>query len=86
MINNHGVSRIRPLQRDEVPAEAQTFFDRDEQRFGTVLNPTRVQAYRPPILAASKQLSRSVAVDGVLPEALRALVCTRVATLVGCPF
>jgi hypothetical protein len=80
------VKRIKPLERDEVPAEAQAYFDADEKRFGVVLNPTRVQAYRPSILAASKQLSRSVAVDSVLPDSLRALVCTRVASLVGCPF
>jgi hypothetical protein len=43
-------------------------------------------AYRPPVLAAAKQLGRSVADGGVLPADLRALVCVRVATLVGCPF
>ena len=80
------MDRITPLERDAAPAEAQRFFDDDERRFGVVLNPTRVQAYRPSILAASKGLSRSVAVDGVLPEALRALVCMRVSMLVGCPF
>jgi hypothetical protein len=78
--------RITPLDRANAPAEAQHFFDDDERRHGLVLNPTRVQAYRPPILAAAKGLSRSVAIDGVLPAALRALVCMRVATLVGCPF
>jgi hypothetical protein len=45
-----------------------------------------VQANRPSILAASRGLSRSVAVDSVLPSALRALVCMRVAMLVGCAF
>lgn len=80
------MSRIKPLERDAAPADARRFFDLDEERYGTVLNPTRVQAYRPPILAASKQLSRAVGVEAALPETLRALVCTRVATLVGCPF
>jgi hypothetical protein len=80
------VQRITPLDRADAQAEAQRFFDEDERLFGLVLNPTRVQAYRPSILAASKGLSRSVAVDSVLPGALRALVCMRVAMLVGCAF
>jgi hypothetical protein len=79
------MTRIEPLERDAAPADAQRFFDLDEQLYGTVLNPTRVQAYRPSILAASKGLSRSVGVDAVLPAGLRALVCMRVAMLVGCP-
>jgi hypothetical protein len=74
------------LPRDQVSPEAQAIYDQDEARFGLVLNPTQVMAHRPPVLAASKQLSRSVAVDAALPPDLRALVCVRVATLVGCPF
>jgi hypothetical protein len=80
------MSRIRPLERDEAHPDAREIFDQDERRFGVVLNPTRIFAYRPPILAAAKALSRSVATDAVLPAGLRALVCVRVATLVGCPF
>ena len=80
------MTRIKPLERDQAHPDAQRFFDLDEQRFGLVLNPTRIQAYRPSILAASKRLSASVGVDGVLPEALRKLVCIRVAMLVGCSF
>ena len=80
------MSRIRPLARDEAHADARKYFARDERAFGIVLNTTRVFAYRPPILAASKGLSRSVATEATLPEGLRALVCVRVAMLVGCPF
>ncbi|MHB8648039.1 MAG: hypothetical protein ACYDAR_19830 [Thermomicrobiales bacterium] len=80
------MSRITPLERDEAHADARPFFDQDEQTFGIVLNTTRVFAYRPPILAASRGLSRSVAKEATLPDGLRALVCVRVAMLVGCPF
>ena len=80
------MSRIRPLERDEAHPDAQSYFDLDEKIFGIVLNTTRVFAYRPPILAASRGLRRSVTQEAVLPEGLRALVCTRVAMLVGCPF
>ena len=80
------MERVRSLSRDEAPADAQAFYDRDEAAFGLVLNPTRIMAYRPPILTAARGLGRSVAKDAVLPAGLRALVCVRVATLVGCPF
>jgi hypothetical protein len=80
------MSRIRPLERDEVHPDAQLFYDQDEQAYGTVLNTTRIFAYRPSILAAQKALSRAIAADAALPPGLRALVCLRVATLVGCPF
>ena len=80
------MSRIKPLGRDEAHPDAQPFFDQDERAFGLVLNPTRVLAYRPPVLAAARGLGRSVAKDGVLPVGLRSLICVRVAMLVGCAF
>lgn len=80
------MDRITPLEREQARPEARPIFDADERRFGVVLNPTRVFAHRPPILAASKALSASVGQEAVLPAGLRLLVCLRVATLVGCPF
>ncbi len=80
------MSRIRPLDRDEAHPDARPFFDQDERAFGVVLNPTRIFAYRPPIGAAARALGRSVAKEATLPAGLRALVCVRVAMLVGCPF
>jgi len=80
------MSRIQPLDRDEAHPDARPFFDQDERVFGVVLNPTRVFAYRPPILAAAKGLSRSVAKEVTLSAGLRAMICVRVAMLVGCPF
>lgn len=78
--------RIRPLGRDEAHPDSQVFYDQDERAFGLVLNPTRILAYRPPIQAAARALNRSVSKGATLPEALRALVCVRIAALVGCPF
>jgi hypothetical protein len=80
------MSRVKPLDRDEAHPDARPFFDQDERAFGLVLNPTRIFAYRPPIQAAARALSRSVAREAVLPPAMRALICVRVAMLVGCPF
>jgi hypothetical protein len=80
------MSRIRPLSQDEAHEDAKAAFDQDVRRFGFVLNPTGVFAYRPSVLKASRDLGASVGRDGVLPPELRTLVCVRVAALVGCPF
>lgn len=80
------MSRLPPLRREQAHPDAQPFYDQDERAFGLVLNPTGVFAYRPPILAAARALGRSVAKDAVLPAGLRALICVRIAMLVGCPF
>ncbi len=78
--------RIKPLTREEAPEAAREFYDQDERAFGVVLNPTRVMARRPTILAAGRALSRSVSTEATLPAELRALMCIHIATLVGCPF
>jgi len=80
------MERITPLERDRADPDAQSFYDQDERVFGMVLNTTRVFAHRPPVLAAAKGLGRSVAQGATLPADLRALICVRVAMLVGCPF
>ena len=80
------VQRIRPLDQSEASEDARQAYDQDLRAFGQVLNPTTVFAYRPPILTAARALGRSVAKHATLPASLRALVCVRVAALVGCPF
>ncbi|HEY7293452.1 MAG TPA: hypothetical protein VH916_00365 [Dehalococcoidia bacterium] len=80
------MDRIRPLSREEAHPDVQQFYDQDLKSFGLVLNPTGVFAYRPPIMAAVRQLNRSLRKEPTLPAALRALVCVRIASLVGCPF
>ncbi len=80
------MDRIRPLPREEASPDVQPFYDQDVKRFGLVLNPTGVLAYRPPIMAAMRQLNRAIFVEPALPAGLKALVCVRIASLVGCPF
>jgi hypothetical protein len=78
--------RIPPLDREGAPPEAGVFYDKDLERFGQVLNTTRIAAYRPGIAAAAKRLGQAVAEAGLIPEQLRLLINVRVAGLVGCPF
>jgi alkylhydroperoxidase family enzyme len=54
--------------------------------FGDLLNPTKVMAHCPPILAAAKALGLAIERSGRLPKGLLPLVYLRVASLNGCPF
>ncbi len=78
--------RIRPLTRDEVPAELQPSFEQAERSLGRVPDGMGIQAYCPPILEASRALGAAPARSHTLPGLLRSLVCLRAAQLAGCPF
>ena len=80
------MTRVRPLPRDQADPSTHPHYDRDLKAFGEVLNPTGVMAYSPPILAAGRELGASVHRSGKLGADLRAIICTFVAQLVGCPF
>jgi alkylhydroperoxidase family enzyme len=59
---------------------------REQQLFGAILNPTKIQAHTPGIMKAAKQLSVAVERSGLLPPQLLSLVYLRVAVINGCPF
>jgi alkylhydroperoxidase family enzyme len=59
---------------------------KEQERFGFILNTTKIQAHTPGILKAAKQLSVAVDRSGLLPPQLLALVYLRVALINGCPF
>jgi alkylhydroperoxidase family enzyme len=59
---------------------------KEQERFGFILNTTKIQAHTPGILKAAKQLSVAIDRSGLLPPQLLALVYLRVALINGCPF
>ena len=78
--------RVREIAEPcEDPVLKETFA-REQELFGFVLNPTKVQAHTPGIMKAAKQLSLAVDRSGLLPKELLALVNVRVALINGCPF
>ena len=78
--------RIREIDGPGDDPILQETWAREQQLFGTVLNPTRIQAHTPGIMKAAKQLSVAVERSGLLPPQLLALVYLRVAVINGCPF
>ena len=78
--------RIREI---EDPGDEPTLKDiwaKEYERFGFVLNTTKIQAHTPGILKAAKQLSVAVDRSGLLAPQLLALVYLRVSLINGCPF
>jgi alkylhydroperoxidase family enzyme len=78
--------RVREIDEPGDDPILQQAWDREQQLFGAVLNPTRIQAHTPGILKAAKQLSVAVERSGLLPPQLLALVYLRVSVINGCPF
>lgn len=78
--------RVREIEEPGDDPVLKETFAREQESFGFVLNPTKVQAHTPGIMRAAKQLSLAVDRSGLLPKELLALVNVRVALINGCPF
>ena len=78
--------RVREIDEPGDDPILKETFAREQELFGFILNPTKVQAHTPGIMRAAKQLSVAVDRSGLLPKELLALVNVRVALINGCPF
>jgi alkylhydroperoxidase family enzyme len=78
--------RIREIEDAGDDPILQDVFAKERETFGFLLNTTKIQAHRPGIMRAAKQLSAAVEKSALLPPELLALVYLRVALINGCPF
>jgi alkylhydroperoxidase family enzyme len=78
--------RVREIDEPGDDPILSDIFAREREVFGSILNPTKVQAHTPGIMKAAKQLSAALERSGLLPPQLLALVYLRVALINGCPF
>jgi alkylhydroperoxidase family enzyme len=78
--------RVTEIENDNGDPILKDLFARERERFGGLLNPTKVLAHCPPILKAARQLGQSIEKSGQLPPALLPLIYLRVALINGCPF
>jgi hypothetical protein len=78
--------RLTPLEREHAPEEAHRYYDTDVERYGVVLNNTKLYAYNLPVLRAMKELATAFAQATSIGLDQKALIRVRVATLNGCPF
>ena len=80
------MARLRPLTKDEVPAEVAAAMEAGEKALGEPLVPTGIRAYVPPVFEAARALGAAPAKSGKLTPLIRSLVCLRAAQMIGCPF
>jgi hypothetical protein len=80
------MSRVPPLDRQEVDAYAARVLDSQEKIWGAPLGNHLVYARRPTIFRAVRGMWTGLAQSGLLNEALVAMVNRRVAMLNGCLF
>jgi alkylhydroperoxidase family enzyme len=78
--------RLKPLEQHEAPPEARPFYDGDVERYGVVLNNTKLYAHNVEVLKAIKGFAALFAETRAIPLGQKALIRVRVATLNGCPF
>jgi alkylhydroperoxidase family enzyme len=78
--------RVREIEDDSGDATLAELFQKERERLGGLLNPTKVMAHCPPILVAAKALGAAIEQSGRLPKGLLPLVYLRVASINGCPF
>jgi alkylhydroperoxidase family enzyme len=78
--------RVHEIEDDGGDAILAEVFRKERERLGDLLNPTKVMAHCPPILAAAKALGAAIEQSGQLPKGLLPLVYLRVASINGCPF
>jgi alkylhydroperoxidase family enzyme len=78
--------RVREIDEPGDDPILEEIFARERELFGSILNPTKVQAHTPGIMKAAKQLSAALERSGLLSPQLLALIYLRVARINGCPF
>jgi alkylhydroperoxidase family enzyme len=78
--------RVREIDDPGDDPILQEIFARERELVGAPFNTTKIQAHRPGILKAAKQLSVAVEKSGLLGAELLAFVYLRVALINGCPF
>ena len=77
------VDGIDPANAD--PA-LRAVFDAQVSNWGTPLEPYLVYGRRPGLCLAVRGMWDAIDASGLVESPLRALVCRRVASLIGCPF
>ena len=78
--------RVPPVDPADASPAVREVFARQTEHWGAPLAPTLVMAHCPPLVPAAAGLSIALERSGQLPAQLRALICLRVAQIIGCPF
>ena len=80
------MARIDGVDPLNAPQMIKSLFENQKEQFGGILNSTRVIGLRPTIVDGSNALSAGIEASGLIEPSLRFLVCTKTASINGCPF
>ena len=80
------MARIDGVGPLDAPQTIKSLFEYQKEQFGDVLNSTRVIGLRPTIVDGSNALAAGIEASGLIEPSLRYLVCTKTASINGCPF
>lgn len=80
------MARIDGIDPDHAGARLRPYFDAQRAQWGDVLDPYLLYARRPGIFLAVRGMWDALSASGLIETTLCALVCRRVASLIGCPF
>jgi hypothetical protein len=80
------MARLASVEKHEAPQDAIEYYDRDEERYGAVLNNTKLYAHNVAVLRAMKGLAAAYGEMRSLSLGQKALIRVRIAGLNGCPF
>ena len=78
--------RLPGVGDDETGLLARIAYWMTRRRYGKVLDPVRIYAYRPRLLRAVGGLFRTIERSDRVPPRLRAMAVHHTARLIGCPF
>lgn len=78
--------RLPELTMETADPAVQQLMAGEAGALGTILNPTKLMGYRPPIAQAQDALRQSIDDSGQIEPQVRYLVYTFVAERNGCPF
>jgi hypothetical protein len=80
------MARIDGIDPTDADPRLEPVFRKQVETWGAVLAPYLVYARRPGLFLAVRGMWDSFSASGLLDDPLQALVCRRVASLIGCPF
>ena len=78
--------RVPGIDPKDADASVQAVFESQVATWGAALAPYLVYARRPGVCLAVRGMWDALAASGLIEPPLKALVCRRVAALIGCPF
>lgn len=80
------MARVEGIEPAQAEPDIRDVFAAQTEAWGEPLGPWRVYARRPSIFRAARGMWDGLKASGLIPPALKALVCRRVASLNGCVF